>query len=215
MTNETTNVTVNKGKKAKMRTKELTFISLMGALSAVLLVYNFPLPFMPPFMEFDFAGIVEIIGGLMFGPIASVYIIALKILLKLVTVGTTSGFTGEIQNFILSCTFVLPPTILYARNKTKKTAIIGMVIGIIITTIAAIFTNLYMIIPFFIAISTDMTMETIIAMCAEANPFIKDTPTFVALGIIPFNLIKYGASSAFTVALYKRLSRPIKRFINE
>lgn len=214
MTNETTNVTVNKGKKAKMRTKELTFISLMGALAAVLLSLNFPLPLMPPFMEFDFAGIVEIIGGLMFGPVASVYIITLKILLKLVTVGTTSAFTGEIQNFILSCTFVLPPTILYARNKTRKTAIIGMVIGVVITTVAAILTNLYMIIPFYCNLA-GWTVEDIVAMCTEVNPLVKDTVTFVIFGIIPFNLIKYGASSAFTVALYKRLSRPIKQFINE
>ncbi len=214
MTNETTNETVKQGSKAKMRTKELTFVSLMGALAAVLLVWNFPLPFMPPFMEFDFAGIVEIIGGLMFGPVAAIYIIILKILLKMVMIGSSSIGTGEIQNFILSCTFVLPSVILYTRKKTKKTAIIGMAIGVVLTTIAAILTNLYMIIPFYCNLA-GWNMEDIIAMCTETNPIVKDTATFVIFGIIPFNLFKYIVSSAFTVALYKRLSKPIKNFINQ
>ncbi|MBE5875842.1 MAG: ECF transporter S component [Lachnospiraceae bacterium] len=214
MTNETTNVTVKQGSKAKMRTKEITFVSLMGALAAVLMMFDFPLPLMPPFMQFDFAGIVEIIGGLMFGPVAAVYIIVLKILLKLVMTGSTTVGTGEIQNFILSCTYVLPAVIVYTRNKNRKIAITCMGIDTVITSILAIFTNVYMIIPFYCQLM-GWTVEDIIAMCTKTNSLVTDMTSFVILGIIPFNIFKYGVTTLFTVLLYKRLSTPIRKFINE
>ena len=67
----------------------------------------------------------------------------LPILLKLATEGTSSAFTGELQNFLLSCAYVLPPVIMYHQKKSKRTAIIGMVISSVFTGIVAIFTNLY------------------------------------------------------------------------
>ncbi|MEI3326919.1 MAG: hypothetical protein V8R64_10950 [Thomasclavelia sp.] len=39
------------------KTKKLVLIAVLGALSAVLMVFRFPLPFMPPFLSFDFAGV--------------------------------------------------------------------------------------------------------------------------------------------------------------
>lgn len=214
MTNETTNVVEKQSSKAKMRTKELTFVSLMGALAAVLMLFKFPLPMMPPFMDFDIAGAVEVIGGLMFGPVAAVYIIIVKILLKMVMMGSTSIGTGEIQNVMLSCAYVLPAALLYKFKKTKKMAVIGLVIGTVAAIVAAILTNLYLIIPFYANLA-NMSVEDIIAMCTAVNPAVTDMKTFVILGIIPFNLIKYGASSILTFLLYKQLSNPIKKFINE
>ena len=51
----------------KLNTKQLTLCGLMGGLSAALMFFRFPLPFMPPFMDFDFSGLVEIIGGFTMG----------------------------------------------------------------------------------------------------------------------------------------------------
>lgn len=199
--------------KAKMRTKEITSISLMGALSFVLMLFKFPLPFMPPFMDFDFAGVVEIMGGLMFGPLAAIYIIIVKILLKLVIMGTSSAGTGEIQNVLLSCAYVLPAVLIYMRNKTKKTAKIGMAAGTVAATIVAVLTNLFLIIPFY-ATLFGMTMDDIVAMCTAVNPAMKNTATMVVLGIVPFNIIKYGVSSLVALVLYKHLSRALKSFIS-
>ncbi len=214
MTNETTSVTVKQGSKMKMRTKEITFISLMGALAAVLMLFKFPIPMMPPFMDFDFAGVVEIIGGLMFGPVAAVYIIIVKILLKMVMMGSSSIGTGEVQNILLSCSYVLPAVLLYMTKKTKKRAALGLILGTIAAIVTAIITNLYLIIPFYAKLA-GMTTQDIIDMCTAVNPAVTDVKTFVILGIIPFNIIKYGASSVLTLLLYKHLSKPIKKFIQE
>lgn len=192
--------------------RKMTFISLMGALSAVLTLLRFPIPFMPPFLDFDLAGVIEMIGGFMFGPAAAFLIIILKILLKLVMQGSNSIGTGELQNFLLSCSYVMPALLLY-RRKTKKRAILGMALGSLTVSVVAIFSNLYLIIPFYIKLF-GMSMEDIIAMCHAVNPAMKDAFTMAMFGILPFNLIKYVCSSVLTFILYKRLSGPIKSFIN-
>ena len=51
-----------------MKVKTIAFVGLMGAVSAVLMLFRFPIPFMPPFMSFDLSGLMEMMGGFMFGP---------------------------------------------------------------------------------------------------------------------------------------------------
>ena len=81
-TNETTNAAFDHGMRAvtgtKMRVKKTAFIGLMGAVSAVLMLFRFPLPFMPPFMSFDLSGLMEMLGGFMFGPGAALMIIVVR-----------------------------------------------------------------------------------------------------------------------------------------
>ena len=195
----------------KVKTRDLTLIGMLGALCCVLMHFDFPIPFMPPFMSFDFSGIVEMIGGFVMGPLQAVGIIAVKLLLKLATKGTGSAFTGEIQNFLLSCAYVLPAVILYHRRKTKKVAMIGMSIGTILCSITAILTNLYIIIPFYMTLM-GQEMDYFVQMCASVNPLIKDVVTMALIGILPFNLIKCGINTFCTAVIYKRLSPILHKY---
>lgn len=179
-----------------------------------MVVFHTPIPFMPPFMDFDLAAIPELIGGFALGPVAAIGIILVKILLKFVLMGTSSMFTGEIQNLLLSCAYVLPAVIIYHRKKSKKSALLGMIVGTIVCSITAVFTNLYIIIPFYASLG-NMTVQSIVDMCAAVNSLMKDTLTLAIFGIVPFNLIKGSASSLVTYILYKRLSGPIKNFVKE
>lgn len=191
--------------KQKLKTRDLTVIAMLGAICCVLLHVDFPLPFLPPFMNFDLCGLVELIGGFAMGPLQAFFIIVVKILLKLGTEGTGSAFTGELQNLLLSCAYVLPPVILYHRNKTKKTAIAGMVTGTAVCSIVAVFTNLFLIIPFYMALM-GQEMSYFVKMCTEANPLVQNAATLAIFGIVPFNLIKCGINSLGAMVLYKRLS---------
>lgn len=217
MTEKTANVASNTETKvtgkAKICVRQMTFISLMGAVSGVLMLFEFNLPFLPPFLSFDFSAIPEMIGGFMFGPLSAFYIIIVKLLVHLVTQGSGSIGTGELQNLILGCAYVMPALLIYGRKKTKKRALIGMIVGTIVVSIVSIFSNMYIIIPFYAKLSGS-TMENFVAMCSAVNPAVKDTATMVLLGILPFNIIKYGVSSMVTFILYKHLSRPIRSFIN-
>lgn len=199
----------------RSKIKEMTLIAIMGGLGAILMVvFHTPIPFMPPFMDFDLAAIPELIGGFALGPVAAIGIILVKILLKFVLMGTSSMFTGEIQNLLLSCAYVLPAVIIYHRKKSKKSALLGMIVGTIVCSITAVFTNLYIIIPFYASLG-NMTVQSIVDMCAAVNSLMKDTLTLAIFGIVPFNLIKGSASSLVTYILYKRLSGPIKNFVKE
>ena len=215
---ETTNVTTGENLKsrddARTKVKKIAFIGLMGAVSAVLMLFRFPIPFMPPFLSFDLSGLMEMLGGFMFGPMAAACIIVVKILLQLVMQGSFSLGTGELQNLILSCSYVLPALIIYHRNKTKKKAITGMAVSTIFVSVMAVFTNLYLIIPFYVKLF-GMSMDDIITMCRTVNPAMKNVTTMAVFGLLPFNLIKYGVTSLVTFIVYKRLSRVIKGIISK
>ena len=216
-TNETMNVTAGKKVQtrddARMRVKKIAFIGLMGAVSAVLMLFRFPLPFMPPFLSFDFSGLMEMLGGFMFGPMAAVCIIIVKIMLQLVMQGSFSLGTGELQNLILSCAYVLPALIIYHRSKSKKMAVAGMAVSSVFVAVVAVFTNLYLIMPFYVKLF-GMSMDDIITMCSTVNPAMKNAVTMALFGILPFNLIKYGVTSLITFIIYKRLSKVIKGIIS-
>ncbi len=197
---------------SRMKVKKIAFIGLMGAVSAVLMLLRFPIPFMPPFLSFDLSGVMEMMGGLMFGPMEALCIIVVKILLQLVMQGSMSLGTGELQNFILSSAYVLPAVLIYHRKKTKKSAIIGMTVSSVIVAVVAVITNLYLIIPFYVKLF-GMSMGDIISMCSAVNPAMKDTVSLVIFGLVPFNLIKYGATSVVTFIIYKRLSGVIRGII--
>lgn len=197
-----------------MKVKKMALVSILGALSAVLMIFfHFPLPFMPPFMDFDLSSLPEMIGGFALGPVSAILIIAIKIVLKLCMIGTSSMFTGEIQNFILSVAYVLPAVLIYQKNKTKKSAIIGMGVGTIVCAIVAVFSNIYFIIPFYAKLYSGMSFETVIGMCTAVNPLITNSISLAIFGIIPFNLIKNGIVSVLTVLLYKKISHLIKSFV--
>lgn len=196
-----------------MQIKRTAFVGLMGAVSAVLMLFRFPLPFLPPFMSFDLSGVMEIMAGYMFGPVAAFMVIIVKILLQLVMQGSLSFGTGELQGLILSSAYVMPAIAVYHWNKSKKSAAFGMILSTVIVSVTAVFTNLYLIIPFYGKMA-NMTMGDIVALCTAVNPIMKDVMSMAVLGILPFNLIKYGATSVVTFFVYKRLSKVVRDMIN-
>lgn len=196
----------------KMNVKEMALIGVLGGLAGILMFFRTPLPFMPPFMDFDLAGLPEIIGGFALGPVAAVCIIVVKLIVKVSLMGTSSMFTGELQNLILSIAYVLPAILIYDRHKSKKSAVHGLLVGTILCAICAVFTNLLIIIPFYINLY-GMTMEAILAMCSAINPYITNALMFAILGVIPFNLVKNGVVSIVTILLYKKISPILKKYI--
>ena len=194
------------------KVREISMAAIMGAVAFVLQFFSFNIPMISLFANFDFSALPEIIGGFILGPIGAIEIIVIKLGLILVFKGTSSMFTGEIQNFLLSCAYVLPAILYYRKNRTKKGAVIGLCIGSLTSIVVAIFTNLYLIYPAYIYLY-GMSWEGIIGMFNAVNPFITDKLTFVLWSVIPFNFISRGISSVITFFLYKKISAPIKHFI--
>lgn len=198
--------------KNRTQIRRLTLAAMMGAVAFVLMYFSFSVPFLSPFADFDFSYLPELIGGYMLGPVGAVQIIAVKILLKLVFKGTSSMLTGELQKFLLSCAYVLPSVLFYRRHRTRRGAAIGLIIGTIVGVCTAIFTNLFLIFPFYIKLY-GMDWTAIIDMCAAVNPWIHDLPTMVAFSIVPFNVISMTVISLIAMLVYKKISVPLKKLI--
>jgi len=196
----------------KSKIRRLTTAALMGAVAFILMYFSFSVPVLSPFAEFDASAVAEMIGGFILGPIGAIEIIGIKILLKLVFKGTSSMLTGEVQNFLLSVSFVLPAIWYYRRHRTKNGAIVGLVIGSIISIIVAVITNIYMIFPAYMYLY-GMNWDSIVEICSAVNPLIKNVPTMVAFSIVPFNIISRTITSILTVLLYKKISVPLKNYI--
>lgn len=194
--------------------RRLVMASMMGAIAFMLIYFNFSVPVISPFAEFDLSALPELVGGFILGPVGAIEIIVVKILLKLVFNGSESMLTGEIQNLILSIAYVLPAVLYYRKHRTKKGAVIGLVIGSVTSVIVSVFTNVYLIFPFYIKLY-GMDWDGIIQICSAANPWIKDIPTMVAFSVLPFNIISRTVVSFITFLLYKKISKPLKNLIGD
>ena len=192
--------------------RRMTMAAMMGTMAFVLLSISFSIPILSPFAEIDLANLPELIGGFILGPIGAIQIIVVKIVLKCLLIGTESMYTGELQNLLLSLAFVLPAVLYYRKNHTKRGAIIGLVIGGLCKVVVGVITNLYLIFPFYIKLY-GMDWQAIVDMCSAVNPWISSVPTMVAFSVVPFNIVSCALNAFVTVLVYKRLSGPIKRFI--
>lgn len=198
----------------RQKVYRLVMAAMMGCASFILIFFNFGVPFLSPFAEFDLSALPELIGGFILGPIGAIEIITVKLLLKLIFQGSTSMLTGEIQNFLLSVSYVLPAVLYYRRHRTKKGAVIGLVLGTILSVLTAIVTNIYLIFPAYMFLY-GMDWNAIVGMFSAVNPWIKDIPTVVAFSIVPFNVISRVVTSVITFFVYKKISRPLKKMISE
>lgn len=190
--------------KQKERTRKLVVTAMLAALSAALMFFEFPLTFIAPaFYELDFSEIPVLIGSFSIGPVAGVAIEFVKILIKFVIKGTSTGGVGELANFLIGISLVLPSSLIYKFNKSRKFAIIGMIIGTVAMTIMGVVLNTFVLIPMY---SAFMPIEQIIQMGKDIVPMITDTFTFCIFCVAPFNIVKGIMVSVVTFFLYKPLS---------
>ena len=186
-------------------------IGMFSAVAMLLHLFDFALPFAPPFYKLDFSELPILVGTFAFGPAAGVMMEFIKILLKLCIKGTSTVFVGDLANFVIGCSFILPASVLYAFRKNKKTAIIACVAGTLVMTVFGTAFNAVYLLPAFSKLYS-LPMESLIAMGSEVNPWVKEGSivSFVAACVAPLNLIKGISVSIVTLLVYKPLSPIIK-----
>lgn len=188
----------------------MTLVALLSAISGILMLFEFPIPFIAPgFYKVDLSEVPVIVGAFALGPVAGVLIEFIKILINLFVNGTTTAFIGEIANFLIGIAFVIPASMVYYVRKTKKKAVIGLIYGTIFTTITGVLLNAYVLLPFYAAAFGGM--ENIVAAGTAVNPAINSVFTFCMIAVAPFNLIKFSIVSVISLSIYGSVSRVIKR----
>ena len=192
-------------------TRKAAMIGMFSAISMILMLFELPLPFAPPFYKLDLSELPVLIGGFAFGPAAAVMIEFAKILLKLFVKATSTAFVGELANFAVGSSFVLPASIVYLFWKKKKGAITGCIVGTLILTIfGSLFNGIYLL-PAFSELF-GMPLDTILDMGSAVNPLMTEGSmiSFVVCCVVPINLIKGSVVSILTMLIYKPLSPIIK-----
>lgn len=179
-------------------------MGMFGALAAVLMLFEFPLPFIAPsFYGLDLAEVPILVGSFALGPLAGMVMEFVKILIKLVLKPTSTGFVGEFANIVVGCALVLPAGLVYRFKKTKKGAVAGMIAGTITMSVVGVVINALVMLPFY---SNFMPLENIIAAGAAINPAVSNIWTFAIICVGPFNIIKGVVVSLITALVYKRIS---------
>ncbi len=192
-----------------LSTRKIAVIGVFSAISAILMLFEFPVPFAPPFYELDFSEIPALIGTFAFGPVAGIMIEFCKILLKLLIKGTSTAFVGDLANFVVGCSFILPASIIYTFKKTKVNAIVASVVGTLIMTVFGTLFNAIYLLPAFSALY-GMPLDAIVGMGTEINGNITSVTTLVIFAVAPLNLLKGGSVSLVTMLVYKKLSPILK-----
>lgn len=192
------------------KTRSLVEIGMLGAIATVLMLFEFPLPFIaPPFYELDLSEVPVLVGAFALGPWAGAAIELIKILINLLINGTMTAFVGEIANYIIGCSFIIPAALIYKKHKSKKNALLGMMIGTITMVVLGCFMNAYILLPTYAA-AFEMPIDTIIGLGTAINSNINDIMTFVLIAVAPFNLIKGVVVSLITLLIYKHISPILK-----
>ncbi len=188
--------------KTSSKTNTLVKTSMLSVIAFVLMMLESQIPFFPEFLKIDLSDLPALIAGLAMGPLAGVSVEAVKNILHLLM--TTTGGIGELANFVIGSSFVIPAALIYRHKKNKVTALIGLVVGVAVMSLTGALANYYVLLPFY---STFMPIDAIIAMSAKANPAIKDLWSLILYGIVPFNIFKGLVLSVLTLAVYKRISQ--------
>lgn len=192
------------------KTRTLVEIGMLGAIATVLMLFEFPLPFIaPPFYELDLSEVPVLVGAFALGPAAGAMIELIKVLLNLLINGTATACVGEIANYIIGCSFIIPAALIYKKRKSKKNALLGMVIGTATMAALGCFINAYVLLPTYAA-AFGMPIDAIVGIGSSINANINDILSFVVLAVAPFNIIKGIVVSMITLLIYKHISPLLK-----
>lgn len=174
--------------KASDKTRRITILGLMAAVS-IILVYFIRFPIFPaaPFLEYDPADIPIFICTFLFGPWWGLGLTVVVSFIQGFTVSAGSGIIGVMMHIFATGSFALVAGCIYRRNKSRKGAVAALLAGVAAMVAMMVVWNLVFT-PIFMGTPREAVLQMLVPV------------------IIPFNLIKAGANAAVTFLVYKKLA---------
>lgn len=163
-------------------TKRIAMYALFVALSMAVSFVEFPIVPGVEWLKYDPSGIVSLVAGFAYGPAAAVIVSVLGFLPHLFT-----NPWGTLMAVLVALALSVPAALIYRRNKTRKGAVIGIIVGAIAALAMAIVGNL-IVTPFY----AHMTVAQVAALIVPA--------------LLPFNLVKFAIHGVATFLIYKPIS---------
>jgi riboflavin transporter FmnP len=169
------------------RTAKLAKMSMMLAIAVVCSFVHFPVLPGVTFIQYELSDLPLLIAGLAFGTLPGIVLVACLVLLDAVIAGAGGGPYGMIMQFIAIGSFVVVASLIYHRGKTRKSAVIGLVCGVLVMTAVMVPANL-IVTPAFMGVPVDAVKAMLLT------------------AIVPVNLIKGAISAVAAFFLYKKIS---------
>lgn len=174
------------------KTRKLTMLAMLCALAyVVMIVGRVPLISMGTLvLKYDPKDVIIVIGGFIFGPVATMLISVIVSFVEMLTV-SENGIIGMVMNIVASIAFATTASLVYKKKHTLSGAVIGLGLGMICMTVMMLLWN-YFLTPLYMGMPREAVAPLLL-------------PLF-----LPFNLIKSGLNMAITLLIYKPVVKGLR-----
>ena len=185
------------------KVRVLTGTAMLGAVAAVLMYLEFPIPIMPAFVKLDVSELPALIASFAYGPVSGILVCLIKNLIKLPS--TSTAAVGELFNFVMGALFVGVAGLIYKRNKTRKGAIVGALLGALVMAVVSVPYNYFIVYPAYV-VMYHLPLDAIIGMYQAINPNVTGLLACLLVFNLPFTFVKGALDAALCFLVYKPLS---------
>ena len=173
----------------KSSTKKLVGLAMFCAISYLIMVIG-RIPVVM-FLKYDPKDVMVAIAGFVYGPLSAFIVSVIVSFFEMITV-SNDGIIGFIMNVLSTSVFVCTASFFYKKKHTIKGAMIGLLLGSVLTIFIMVLWN-YFLTPIYLGFPTEAVLEILVPV------------------IIPFNILKCGLNTAFTLVLYKPIVQSLRK----
>ncbi|WP_431029631.1 ECF transporter S component [Lysinibacillus sp. LZ02] len=182
--------------KQNKKLRSFVTIAMLSSISFVLMLFNFPLPWFPAFLQIDFSDVPALIAVITMGPVAGILVELVKNILDWIFSGAPTGVpVGHMANFATGVLFILPVYYIYKKFTTSKGLMVGLIAGTVSMSLGMALLNYVAFLP----------------MYAYFLNFHLESYETIVKGILPFNLVK----GVLLIVIITVLFRTMKTWISK
>ena len=166
-----------------IKTKKLTAIAMLSALTYVFMFASKIIPPIEGFLQYDAKDVVITIGGFVYGPVATVFISVIVAFLEFISVSHT-GPIGLLMNIISTVAFSFTAACIYSRKKTLFGAFLSLFAATVTLVVIMLLWN-YFITPLYMGVPQSVIKSMLLTV------------------FLPFNAVKGIINSGFILFMYR------------
>ena len=190
--------------KKRNQIRELTVTAMLAAVATVLMFLDFSLPMLiPGFVKMDVSELPALLASFSLGPAYGIAVCFIKNLLNLIFHGSTGGI-GELCNFLIGASFVAAAGVIYRHSKSRRTAVIGCVVGAAVMALVSVPVNYFISYPVYAKLFGGI--DAILAAYQQLNPNVDGLLQCLIVFNLPFTFAKGVLDSLLCFLIYKPLS---------
>lgn len=187
-------------KQKNKRLQAFITIGMLSSISFILMLFNFPIPPFPAFLEVDFSDMPALLAAITMGPVAGIIVELIKNILNWLFMGAPTGVpVGHIANFVTGILFILPVSWIFNRIKSGKGLTAGLIVGTITMAVGMSVLNVYVFLPMY---TKFLGMEAIVG---------EALTVMIMQGVLPFNIIKGILLTGIMLLLFKVMKSWIEK----